>query len=315
MLKRPLDQWLGTPDDETNDAAEDDEQSNSDVIETIEQAYERVRTRVIPKGATSFTENGIRDSTRQNSGSLSLNGSRRMIYTLLPAEPRRRLFFEMASSEAGLLRLRTCFGAPPYAFLHPSDIHALNAGAIGIRRTHLAYEYGSPIPPYGQVGHVLTDQHGNSYSIVPRPRESTDAAPLPLVLALNQGVMSHFTLQIALKKGEFVPDPRRDLELHETPYHWRVRGRPPRAVLRVKILAIHTSGARRRTAVLTTRLLSASTDDTYGGNTRKQPKPSDKSEHADKRSDSTDNNATDKPERGPTLVDDVPPMPDFVQVS
>lgn len=336
MSKRPLDEWLrddSPPSDNDHDDGHDDghgddhdddhDDGHDDghalakglVIETIKQAYDHVRARALPKGATLFSENGIRESMLQleSSGSSTrqLAGVRRMIYTLLPANHRRRLFFEMASSQEGLLRLRVCFGAPPYAFLHPSDIYALNAGAIGLRRTHLSYEYGSPIPPCGQVGHVLQDHAGNHYAIVPHSRDATDASLLPLIHALTQGVVAHFTLQLYLKQGRQIQSPRHDLELYESFYHWNIRGRAPRVLLRVKILAVHTSGARRRTAVLTTRLLSASTDDTYTGDVAKRRRPLNASAQS---VESPNSRLQAKPERGSTSTDNVPPMPEFVTV-
>ena len=114
-------------------------------IETIGQAYEWLRTRALPRGVAFLTEGGMNTERTHQDDGVSLSGVRRAIYSLLPSPQRRRFFFEMASSKEGLLRLRQCFGAPPYAFLHPSDMFALNAGAIGLRRTHLSYEHGSQL--------------------------------------------------------------------------------------------------------------------------------------------------------------------------
>ena len=284
------------------------EQTPTEPLETIGQAYEWLRARAIPKGVAFLTEGGMKTDVVQGEASSGLSGVRRAIYTLLPDSQRRRFFFEMASSKEGLLRLRECFGAPPYAFLHPSDIFALNAGAIGLRRTHLSYEYGSPIPPFGQVGNVLQDDAGNEYALVPNPRKTAEADLLPLVDAIRQGTMPHLVLQISLKQHEFKPDPRKDLELHESTYYWRLRGRPERATLRVKILSTHTSGKRRRTAVLNTRLLSVDTHDIADTKETSQRKERQRERQKESQRD-------DKAAKQPRLDDDVPPMPEFVPVN
>lgn len=289
----------------SSQASEDDDDDDRSGIETIGQAYEWLRARALPKGVALLTEHGMKTSTVQERESGGLGGVRRAVYALLPAAQRRRLFFEMASSKEGLVRLRTCFGAPPYAFLHPSDIHMLNAGALGLRRTHLAYEYGSPIAPFGQVGAVVEDDAGNGYELVPHPRKSSDADPLPLVDAVRQGTMPHLALQISLKQDGLLPNPQRELELRETSYHRKLRGQPLRTTLRVRILSTHTSGSRRRTAVLNTRLLSASVDEPpTDGPSKKRRRP----EAADVGTSATPSKPT------PRLEDDVPPVPEFVQV-
>jgi len=284
------------------------ESDRKNPIETIGQAYEWLRTRALPRGVAFLTEGGMNTERTQQDDGVSLSGVRRAIYSLLPSPQRRRFFFEMASSKEGLLRLRQCFGAPPYAFLHPSDMFALNAGAIGLRRTHLSYEHGSPIPPFGQVGNVLQDEAGNEYAIVPNPRRTNEGDLLPLVDAVRQGVMTHLALEISLKHHGLIPNPSRDLELHETAYYWRLRGRPPRTTLHVKILSTHTSGSRRRTAVLNTRLLSVDTADATDT----------KDDHANKETKKRTQKETQK-ENGraskqPRLSDDAPPTPEFVTV-
>lgn len=293
--------------DGPEDQDDDLEVSHGDVIETIGQAYEWLRARAMPKGAAFLTEGGMKTNDVQHEEG-SLSGVRRAIYTLLPAPQRRRFFFEMASSKEGLLRLRECFGAPPYAFLNPGDIYALNAGAIGLRRTHLSYEYGSPIPPFGQVGNVMQDDAGNEYSIVPDLKKTGEGDPLPLVNAISQGTMAHLVLQISLRQHERIPNPRHDLVLRESTYYSRVRGRPPRSTLRVKILSTHTSASRRRTAILNTRLLSVDTDDTSD--------TIDTNENKQKRKETR---STEEPRKDASkkarLPDDPPPMPEFVEVN
>lgn len=307
---RPEERANEDDDADINDHEESEgrkEQNPTEPLETIGQAYEWLRARAIPKGVAFLTEGGMKTDMVQREASSGLSGVRRAIYALLPDSQRRRFFFEMASSKEGLLRLRECFGAPPYAFLHPSDLFALNAGAIGLRRTHLSYEYGSPIPPFGQVGNVLQDDAGNEYALVPHPRKTAETDLLPLVDAIRQGTMSHLVMQISLKQHGLIPDPRKDLELHESTYYWRLRGRPARATLRVKILSTHTSGKRRRTAVLNTRLLSVDTHDTNEAHDAH-----DKSQRKERQ---RERQRDDKAAKQPRLDDDVPPMPEFVPVN
>lgn len=284
-------------------------------METIGEAYAWLRSRALPKGAFLHSENGIKLAQNEDDG--GTGGVRRAIYTLLPAAQRRRLFFEMASSKEGLLRLRDCFGAPPYAFLHPADIYALNASAIGLRRTHLSYEYGSPIPPFGQVGGVLEDEVGNEYFLLPSVNKTGESDPLPLVDAIRVGMSPHLVMQISLKAHQHIPSPQRDLELRETSYHWRLRGRPARATLRVQILSTHTSGTRRRTAVLNTRLLSAQTsvdekDRRAGESSGEVLRQTPKKLRDEPSAASADSASNERAEKRARLVDDVPPVPEFV---
>lgn len=292
--------------DDNNEDTEGDKKSDrNNPIETIDQAYEWLRTRALPKGVAFLTEGGMNTERIQQDDGGNLGDVRRAIYSLLPSPQRRRFFFEMASTKEGLLRLRRCFGSPPYAFLHPSDMFALNAGAIGVRRTHLSYEHGSPIPPFGQVGNVLQDEVGNEYAIVPNPRRTNDNHLLPLVDAARQGVSAYIALEISLKHQGLIPDPSRELELQESAYFWRLRGRPPRTTLRVKILSTHTSGSRRRTAVLNTRLLSVDIADI---------KDVDENKESKKRVQTETQKENGKASKQPRLSDDAPPTPEFVTV-
>jgi len=287
------------------DDVEDISDEAETAIQTIGEAYDWIRLRILPKNVTLLTESGMNSSERVNKDhQTSLHSARRAIYTLLPPQTRRRLFFELASTPQGLLRLRTCFGAPPYAFLHPSDIYALNAGAIGVRRTHLAYDYGSNIPPFGQIGRVLEDEHGNAFFMLPQTNMEQAHHPLPLVYAIQQGSLKHVTLQVSLQPNSIIR--RQDLVLTECNYHRTMRKGEERVVLHFKILSAHTSGTRKRTLILMTSLQQV------------ESHPLTKEPNATKRQKTQPSFSTPANAPGASnqseLRSDVPPTPEFVTV-
>jgi len=276
------------------------------LIQTIGEAYNWIRLHILPKNVTLLTESGMNSSESVNKDKQSsLHSMRKAIYTFLPPQSRRRLFFELASTPQGLLRLRTCFGAPPYAFLHPSDIYALNAGAIGVRRTHLAYNYGSNIPPFGQIGRVLEDEHANAYFMLPQTNMEHDQHSLPLVYAIEQGSLKHVTLQVSLQPNSIIR--RQALVLTESNYHRNLRKSKENVTLHFKILSLHTSATRKRTLVLMASLQHVEFHQQTATAKRQKTTFSTPTEspNASNRSDLQSNLQSN-------LQSDVPPTPEFV---
>ena len=173
-------------DNDDNDDNEDDETLNratgsedsenleptrksiSTVGEAVAMIYEQMQTQI---------QHARENSTAFN---ISINGDnqvRNAFYTLLPQTHQRNLFLRIASSQTAWPRLRSLFGAPPYAFLLPQDAYLLNATGIARTRTNMTYE-DTKIANYSQFGTgQLVDQFEREYRVVDMTISEND--PLP----------------------------------------------------------------------------------------------------------------------------------------
>ena len=108
--------------------------------------------------------------------------TRRAMFTLLPDEMVRSLFLETYTNQNAWPRLRSLFGAPPYAFLRPEDGGFVRAGGIAAGRTHMTDDSSSTTAnssPFGTAH--LVDDHLRQYKILPKSAPGRDD-PLPFNL-------------------------------------------------------------------------------------------------------------------------------------
>jgi hypothetical protein len=111
--------------------------------------------------------------------------ARNAFYTLLPTQHQREFFLQTTRSRASWPRLKSLFGAPPYAFLTSRDESILNATGISRSRSHMAYE-DSKIANYSQFGiGQLTDEHDREYRVVDPTVDENDILPSALASTHN----------------------------------------------------------------------------------------------------------------------------------
>lgn len=100
--------------------------------------------------------------------------------TLLPNVLQRSVFLAIAPDHASWPRLRTLFGAPPYAFLRPEDTDMIRAAGIAPGRSNMGYDNSerAAIANYSQFGtpHAL-DEQGRQYRLVQDNVDPSVATP------------------------------------------------------------------------------------------------------------------------------------------
>lgn len=111
---------------------------------------------------------------------------------LLPPQDQRAVFLERIKSRLFWPRIRTCVGAPPFAFLRPEDDGVLRAAGIERHRKHMSNESNVPnANEFGRTGQ-FTDDAGRDYKLLlseaelALSAESRNAKTLPFV-GLVQG--------------------------------------------------------------------------------------------------------------------------------
>jgi len=140
----------------------------STVGEAVKMVYEQMETQI--------------QRARENRApfNVAINGDSQVktaFYTLLPRMHQRSLFLRISSSQTSWPRLRSLFGAPPYAFLLPQDAYLLNATGIARTRANMAHEENK-IANYSQFGTgQLVDEFEREYRVVDTTISETD--PLP----------------------------------------------------------------------------------------------------------------------------------------
>ena len=191
-------------DNDDNDDNEDDETLNratgsedsenleptrksiSTVGEAVAMIYEQMQTQI---------QHARENSTAFN---ISINGDnqvRNAFYTLLPQTHQRNLFLRIASSQTAWPRLRSLFGAPPYAFLLPRDAYILNATGIARSRSNMAHE-DYKIQNYTQFGTgQLVDDYEREYRVLDATISENDLLPSSQE-SLNSAERVHLVVRV-----------------------------------------------------------------------------------------------------------------------
>jgi len=168
-------------DDETGQTREENQDSGQVVnndrrITTVGDALEFIHDLIVEQ-----IQIATEASTPNNRPIQGDSNVRDRFYTLLPFKQQRQLFLRVAGDQKSWPRLRSMFGAPPYAFLLPQDAYILNATGISRSRANMAYEE-SRIQNYSQFGvGQLVDEHEREYRVL--DSTATDSDPLPSSLS------------------------------------------------------------------------------------------------------------------------------------
>jgi len=120
-----------------------------------------------------------------------------MLVTLLPTNMQREVFMAVVSRDAAYPRVRTLFGAPPYAFLRAEDAGMLRAAGFASSRRNVTYD-GFHVANYSQFGapHLL-DQFDRQYRVA---QEKDDESAPVAFMALRRGGDSQVTFVVRIKK-------------------------------------------------------------------------------------------------------------------
>lgn len=120
-----------------------------------------------------------------------------MLMTLLPTNLQRAVFLAVVSREAAYPRVRTLFGAPPYAFLRAEDAGMLRAAGFAASRRNVAYD-GFHVANYSQFGAPhLIDAYGRQYRVA---QERDDESAPVAFMALRRGGDPRTTFVVRIKK-------------------------------------------------------------------------------------------------------------------
>lgn len=120
-----------------------------------------------------------------------------MLVTLLPMNMQRDVFMTVVCREEAYPRVRTLFGAPPYAFLRSEDSGMLRAAGFASSRRNVTYD-GFHIANYSQFGAPhLTDTYDRQYRI---SQEKDDEGAQVAFMALHRGGDQKVTLIVRIKK-------------------------------------------------------------------------------------------------------------------
>lgn len=120
-----------------------------------------------------------------------------MLVTLLPVNLQRAVFMAVVSRDDAYPRVRTLFGAPPYAFLRPEDAGMLRAEGFAVGRRNVTYD-GFHVVNYSQFGapHLL-DGYDRQYRV---SQEKDDEGAPVAFMALRIGGDPRTTFIVRLKK-------------------------------------------------------------------------------------------------------------------
>lgn len=120
-----------------------------------------------------------------------------MLVTLLPLNMQREVFMAVVCRDVAYPRVRTLFGAPPYAFLRTEDAGMLRAAGFAPTRRNVAYD-GFHVANYSQFGAPhLIDQHDRQYRVA---QEKDGENAQVAFMALQRGGDPKVTFVVRIKK-------------------------------------------------------------------------------------------------------------------
>ena len=236
------------------------QQADLPLVNTIGEALSLV-TDVIERQINTAIELGAKNNE-------SIPGdaaTRSVFYTLLPEGFQRQIFLATASHSRAWPRLRSLFGAPPYAFLGPQDAGLLRAAGIAQTRQNMAYD-GNTIANYSQFGAgQLIDESEREYRVVDSQAKEQD--PLPCNLQGTQNEYVQLIVRVhkrsreervrrlkdsRLRKTITFPIPGESLNLTETKRLIAIQGKRPEAATRamLKVRQVKPRSANAATAAI-----------------------------------------------------------------
>lgn len=188
------------------------------------------------------------------------SAARAIFYTLLPEGFQRQVFLATAGNRNAWPRLRSLFGAPPYAFLGPQDAGMLRAAGFAQNRSNMSYD-GNTIANYSQFGAgQLVDESEREYRVI--DRTATERDPLPCNLEGGHAEYVQLIVRVhkrsredrvrrlkdqRLRKTIMFPIPGEKLNLTETKRLLTIQGKRPeaatRAILQVRQVVPRSAGA------------------------------------------------------------------------
>lgn len=224
------------------------QQSDLPLVSTIGEAQTHV-TNMLQKQLDLATDNGAEPNVAI-SGDAAV---RTAFFTLLPDEFQRRVFLTFASNSRAWPRLKSLFGAPPYAFLGPQDAGMLRAAGISSARQNMTYD-SNEIVNYSQFGAgQLIDDSEREYRVIDPTAGANDALPCNLEGGNMNSEYIHLIVRVhkrsraerlrrlrdaRLKKTIMFPMAGEKLNLTETKRLLSIQGKRPeaatRAVLQVR---------------------------------------------------------------------------------
>lgn len=189
----PLDQ-AGSHKGDKGDKATHLKRKRSYLLDTLGAAFE-----TLLEQAHAQVRKGAEDGSDLNTATRGDAALRVRIQTLLPLHLQRRLFYELVGAgEEALGRLRSLFGAPPYAFLRSEDCASLRAAGVAASRVNIGYASGEHVLNYTQFGEPhLLDAVGRQYRLMQEDAPST--APTA-ILALDAAAANSVTLTVRIAR-------------------------------------------------------------------------------------------------------------------
>lgn len=174
----------GAASQEPSQEEEEREQQNGTELTTIGDAVSMLRDRFRTQIQSAYETGAALNAAVRGDAE-----ARAAFYTLLPLTHQRQFFLELASQQRNWPRLRSLFGAPPYAFLLPQDAGLLNATGIARARVHIAYE-DVTVTNYNQFGSgQFVDDHEREYRVVDATLHENDLLPsIAIVSSSDQRV-------------------------------------------------------------------------------------------------------------------------------
>jgi hypothetical protein len=189
-----------------------------------------------------------------------------MLVTLLPMNMQRDVFMSIVSREAAYPRVRTLFGAPPYAFLRAEDAGMLRAAGFASSRRNVAYD-GFHVANYSQFGAPhLVDSYERQYRVA---QEKDGEGAQVAFMALRRGGDPKVTFIVRIKKrarsvrAAMLRDATGKIALSFPRAGEVVRMRPTPAIIRmiaanaadatavdVRVVAVRLSDQKAATAII-----------------------------------------------------------------
>lgn len=194
---------------------------------------------------------------------------RAMTYTLLPLEYQRLFFLELASDSRMWPRLRCFFGAPPYAFLMPTDAWGLNATGICKSRVSVAFSSKQIAMSYAQFGMAqMLDMYGRQYRVSDDAAADAHPVSADALRASNRGVAQlivRLPKRSRLQRSKLLataegrracsfPAHTEQLVVQETAQSMRLRGSEAATEARLVVMRCVPRGKAASTALLLCRV-------------------------------------------------------------
>ena len=121
-----------------------------------------------------------------------------LLSALLPSHMQRLVFLDLVGDRRAWPRVRSLFGAPPYAFLGPGDAGILRAAGVAAGRKNLTYN-GFHVINYAQFGSAhLVDEHARQFRLSQDHQD--DASPVSVLALHGAGAPVRATVVVRIRK-------------------------------------------------------------------------------------------------------------------